>query len=150
MIFLAREAAYFAAMLMGPRLAAAKCEIISIGHLATRRFFRLKNLVGDALTLAIGHGLLFRLEAKGNLLLHVGRTGPSHQRFDDARLLRFVVKLPFHGLGPPRLHGVLGGLKNSSDHEPMRPFVARTERLEPGGDNTNFTPPKSLILRPLV
>src|ERR1700726_4428720 len=81
--------------LVSPRLAAPERKIVGIGGLAADRFFRLDHLVGNALALAISHGLFLGIETKRELLLHVGRRGPAHQGLDRPRLLRFIFELPF-------------------------------------------------------
>src|SRR5882724_8460761 len=91
------------APLVGPGFAAPECKIVGIGGLSARRLLRLNHLIGNALTLAIGHGVLLGVEAKGELLLHVAGRGPAHQGLDRPRLLGLIIELPFPGLGPPRL-----------------------------------------------
>src|SRR5216684_85776 len=103
-------------LLVGPGFGAPECKIVGIGGLPARRLLRLAHLIGDALTLAIGHGLFLAVEAKGELLLHVAGTGPAHQRLDRLRLLGLIIELPFTGLGGPRLHRVFGGLKDTCGH----------------------------------
>src|ERR1700692_3158227 len=104
-------------LLMGPGLAAPECKIIGVGGLTAYRCLRFNDLIGNALTLAIRHSVFLGVEAKGELLLHVARTGPAHQRLDRARLLGFIIELPFPGLGGPRLHRVFGGLKDACGHD---------------------------------
>src|SRR6266700_1132936 len=99
-----------------PGLAAPEREIVGVGDLPVQRLLRLDDLVGDALALAIGDRLVLGVEAERDLLLHVTGRGPAHQRLDRTRLLRLVVELPFLGLGPARLHRVLGGLENACGH----------------------------------
>src|SRR6516165_4304049 len=101
---------------MGPGFTAPEREIIGIGHLAMGRLLRLDQLIGDALALAIGDRFLLAVEMKGELLLHVARRGPAHQRLDGAGLLWLVFEPPLIGLGPTRLHRVFRGLKNTSGH----------------------------------
>src|SRR5258708_2528661 len=105
-----------------PGLAAPERKIVGIGDLPVQRLLRLDHLVGDALALAIGDRLVPGMEVQRDLLLHVTGRRPAHQRLDRARLLRLVVELPFLGLGPARLHLVLGGLLNTRGHWLLRPF----------------------------
>src|SRR5665647_739354 len=102
--------------LMGPGLAAPEGKIVGIGGLPASRLLGLDHLIGNALALAIGHRLLLGVEADGELLLHVAGGGPAHQGLDRARLLGFIIELPFLGLGGPRLHRVFGGLKDACGH----------------------------------
>src|SRR5205085_7369945 len=76
---------------MRPGLASAERKIIGIGGLAARRLLGFDDLIGNALALAIGDRLFPRLEAQRQLLLHVGRAGPAHQRLDDSGLLGLIV-----------------------------------------------------------
>ena len=101
---------------IGPGLAAAKRKIVGVSDLPMSGFFRIEHLVRDALALAIGHSFFPRLEAQRELLLHVARTGPAHQRLHETRLLRLVVELPILRLGPAGLHRVFDGLKNTGGH----------------------------------
>jgi hypothetical protein len=57
--------------LVGPGFAAPECKIVGIGGLPARGLLRLNHLIGNALTLAIGHGVFLGVEPKGELLLHV-------------------------------------------------------------------------------
>src|SRR5262245_6303566 len=102
--------------LVRPGLAAAEREIVGIGDLTIGRSVGLDHLVGNALALAIGDRVFLAVEADGELLLHVARRGPAHQRLDRARLLGLVVELPFVRLGPARLHRVFGGLEDACSH----------------------------------
>src|SRR5712692_8384191 len=107
---------YLAAGLMGPGLAAPECEIVGIGGRPSNRLLGLDHLVGDGLSLAIGNGLFLAVETQAELLFHVARRGPAHQRLDRVRLLRFIVEPPFPGRCLARLHRVFGGLKNTCGH----------------------------------
>src|SRR3979409_2161939 len=91
------------ATLMGPGFDAPEREIVGVGGRPAFRLLRLDHLIGNALTLAIGYRLFLAVETKGDLLLHVAGRGPAHQRLDDARLLGFIVELPFLGDGGARL-----------------------------------------------
>src|SRR5216684_9077559 len=114
-------------LLVGPGFAAPECKIVGIGGLPARRLLRLAHLIGDALALAIGHGLFLGVEAKRELLLHVAGTGPAHQRLDRPRLLGLIIELPFPGLGGPRLHGVFGGLRDTCGHGCQDPWICDME-----------------------
>ena len=81
-----------------------------------RRPLRFDHLVGNALALAIGDRVFLAVEVDGELLLHVAGRGPAHQGLDRLRLFRLIVQLPFLGLGPARLHRVLGGLVDACSH----------------------------------
>src|SRR6266404_654981 len=102
--------------LVGPGFGAPECEIVGVGGWPAFRLLRLYDLIGNALTLAIGPSLFLGVEAKGEFLLHVAGAGPTHQRFDDGRLLGFKSELPFPGFGGPRLHRVFSGLKDACGH----------------------------------
>src|SRR3984957_8077490 len=65
-------------LLMRPRLAAPECKIIGVGGLTAYRRLRFNDLIGNTLTLAIGHSVFLGVEAKGELLFHVAGTGPAH------------------------------------------------------------------------
>src|SRR3981081_1320807 len=69
-------------------------EIVRIGDAAPRRLLGLGQLEGDAVALAIGDRRLLGVEAQAQLLAHVARAGPTHQRLDLARLRPLVVKRP--------------------------------------------------------
>src|SRR5215211_572584 len=73
--------------LMRPGGAAAVAEIVGVGDDAAGRFFWLEHLIRNTVALAIGDRFLLRVKAQVQLLLHVGGTGPAHQRLDEARLL---------------------------------------------------------------
>src|SRR5258708_36716322 len=88
--------------LMCPRLSAPKGKIIGIGGLPPRRLLRLEHLIGNALALAIGHGLLLGIEAETELLFHVAGRGPAHQRLDHAGRLVFTIELPILGFSGRR------------------------------------------------
>src|ERR1700730_23678 len=64
--------------LVGPGFGAPECEIVGIGGLPARRLLRLAHLIGDALALAIGHGLFLAVEPQRELLVHVAGTCSAH------------------------------------------------------------------------
>src|SRR5665213_921553 len=111
-----------AGSLVSPGLPAPKRKIVGIGGLAPGRCLRLDDLIGNALALAIGNRLFLGIEANRQLLLHVTRRGPAHQRLDRTRLLRLIIELPFAGLGGARLHRVFGRLKDACGHGWSDPF----------------------------
>jgi EAL domain-containing protein (putative c-di-GMP-specific phosphodiesterase class I) len=99
-----------------PGIAALESEIIGIGdHPACRRL-RLRQLIRNAVALRIGDRLLLGVELEANLLAHVARAGPPHQRLDLTRLLRLVVEHPFLGLGGAGLHRSLRRFVDSCGH----------------------------------
>src|SRR5882757_11547038 len=61
------------ATLVGPGFAAPERKIVGIGGLPARRHLWLDDLVGNALALAIGHGLFLGVETNRELLLPVAR-----------------------------------------------------------------------------
>src|SRR3981189_3187120 len=75
-------------------------EIVRIGDAAPRRLLGLGQLERDAVALAIGDRLLLGVEAQAQLLAHVARAGPTHQRLPPARAPRLRVARP-----PPGLRG---------------------------------------------
>src|SRR3954451_7712062 len=103
---------------MRPRAAALEGEIVGIRQSAARRRrLRLEYLARDAVALAIGDGFLGAVELQVNLLAHVARTGPAHQRLDLARLFGLVVEHPFLRLAGAGLHGSLRGLVDACRHD---------------------------------
>src|SRR5262245_28727212 len=84
---------------VGPGTAARKGEIVGVGHAVPFRLLGFSDLIGDAVALAIGDRFLFAVKAQPELALHITRTGPAHQRFDDAWLFRLIVEHPVLGLG---------------------------------------------------
>src|SRR3954447_222515 len=102
--------------LVGPGLAAPKCKVIGIGCWPTYCLFGLNDLIRNALALAVGDRLFLGVKLDRELLFHIARAGPAHQRLDSARLLGLVIELPFLGLRSTRLHRVFGGLKYACSH----------------------------------
>src|SRR5262245_56207129 len=101
-----------------PGIAAVEGEIVGVGDAAPHRRLGLKDLVGDAVALAIGDRLLLTLETQLHLLAHVAGARPAHQRLDLARLFRLVVEHPFLGLGVAGLHRSFRRLVDACDHGP--------------------------------
>src|SRR5262249_12787042 len=101
--------------LMRPRSTARRGEVVRIGEAAPDGLMWLGDLVRDAVPLAIRDRLVLRLETQAQLLAHVARRGPAHQRLDLARLGRLVVEHPLLGLGMARLHGGLGRLVDARE-----------------------------------
>jgi hypothetical protein len=66
-------------------------------------------------------GLFLGIEGYLYFLLHVGRAGPAHERFDRSRLFGLVVEHPFLGLGLAGLHGRAGRLVNAGGHRQSIP-----------------------------
>src|SRR4051794_18900147 len=101
---------------MRPGIAPVEGEIVGVGHDTARRRLGMKNLIGDAMALAIGGRLFEGIEAQVHLLAHVARTGPAHQRLDLARLFGLIVEHPFLGLAGAGLHRSLRGLVYAGGH----------------------------------
>src|SRR6185436_12807483 len=104
---------------MRPGIAPVEGEIVGVGYDAARWRLGMKNLIGDAVALAIGGRLLDGVEAQVHLLAHVARTGPAHQRLDLARLFRLVIEHPFLGLAGTGLHRSLRGLVDAGRHDAL-------------------------------
>src|SRR5215468_9346866 len=103
-------------VLVCPGLAAREREIVGVGNGAPFRLMIGRDLVGDAVPLAIGDRLLLAVELKTQLLAHVAGTGPAHQRLHGARLFRLVVQHPFARLGRTGLHRRTGRLVDACHH----------------------------------
>src|SRR5437588_9080900 len=113
---------------MRPGIAAICGEIIGVRHAAARRRLVLEDLIGNAVALAIRDRFLERVEAELDLLAHIARARPAHQRLDLARLFGLEVEHPFLGLRNAGLHRSLGGLVDTRRH--AQPFArARTARV---------------------
>jgi len=85
-----------------------------------------EDLIGDPFFFSVGNGLVAGVELELNLLQHVARTCPAHQRVDPPRLLGFELQEPELRPGLARLHGCPGWLINSRAHVPivlLRPVV---------------------------
>src|SRR5262245_860301 len=118
---------------MRPGIAAVEGEIVGIGDAVPHRRVGLKDLVGDAVALAIGDRLLLSVEAQLHLLAHVTGTRPAHQRLDLARLFRLVVEHPFLGLGMAGLHRSPRRLVDACDHDPSPAPVRMAELVGAAG-----------------
>src|SRR5215813_11527864 len=100
---------------MRPGAATADREIVRVGHHAARRLLRLGDLERDAVALAIGDCLFLGVESQAQLLAHVARAGPPHQRLDLPRLGGLVVEHPLFGVGSAGLHRSLGRLVDACE-----------------------------------
>src|SRR5712691_6295714 len=87
-----------------PGIAAFESKIVGIGDDAACRRLGLRQLIRNSMALRIGDRFLLGVELEADLLAHVARAGPAHQRLDLTRLFRLVVEHPFLGLGRARLH----------------------------------------------
>src|SRR5580698_8406047 len=103
--------------LVGPGATPGGGKIVRIGNTRALDGLAVKDLVGDAVALAIGNRLFLGVEAQPDLLLHVARTGPAHERLDYRWLLRFVVQNPFLGVAGARLHRRARRFVDTSGHE---------------------------------
>ena len=56
---------------MRPGIASVEGEIVGVGHDAARRRLGMKDLIGDAVALALGGRLFEGVEAQMHLLAHV-------------------------------------------------------------------------------
>src|SRR6266487_2496923 len=132
-----------------PGITAVCGEVVGIGHATPHRRLGFEDLVGNAVPLAIGDRLLGRVKTQLDLLTHVARTGPAHQRFDFARLFRLVLEHPFLSLGDAGQHGGLRGLIDARRHVSRSP-CARTAELWSGQQDLNLRPgvPKTLSAWP--
>src|SRR6476620_1235359 len=132
---------------MRPGIAPVEGEIVGVGHDAARWRLGVKNLIGDAMALAIGGRLLDGVEAQVHLLAHVARTGPAHQRLDLARLFGLVIEHPFLGLAGAGLHRSLRGLVDAGRHGlSLMLTVCRNAAAWSGQQDLNLRPgvPKTL------
>jgi hypothetical protein len=109
---------------MRPGIAAICGEIVRVRHAAARRRLVLEDLIGNAVALAIRDRFLDRVEAELDLLAHIARARPAHQRLDLARLFGLEVEHPFLGLCSAGLHRSLGRLVNARRHG--QPFNSRS------------------------
>src|SRR5882724_7814880 len=82
-----------------PGTAPGEGEIVRVGERLARRRLGFGELIRNAVARAIGDRLLARFEAQPQLLLHVARRGPAHQRLNRARLLGLIIEHPILGLG---------------------------------------------------
>ena len=110
---------------MGPRRTPRVCEIIGIRNTLPPQRRAFEYLIGNPVSLAIGDGFVLGVELKPQLLLHIARAGPAHQRLDRARLLWLVIQDPFLGLRRARLHRSAGRLVNPRGH--FHPSIKQLE-----------------------
>src|SRR5689334_14971035 len=129
---------------MGPGRPARVSEIIGVRHSLSPRRRALKDMVSNAVAFAIGDGFVLGVERKPQLLLHIARTGPAHQRLDGARLLGLVVEHPFFGLCRSRLHRGAGRLVDPRGH--LQP--SKTNDGSPGRTDGQWSGQQDLNLRP--
>jgi hypothetical protein len=106
---------------MSPGVAPRVSKVIGVSDDAPARLVRFFYLVGNPVSLAVGDRFFFRLEAQTNLLAHVARAGPAHQRLDFERFARLIFELPVFRPRLAGLHGGLGGLVNASKHVGLGP-----------------------------
>src|SRR5262245_55182128 len=90
---------------MGPVVCPAPFVILRIRFLQQPLGRRLEQPVSDAVALGIGDSLLPGGEAEPELLVHVARRRPPHQRIGGPLLGRLVVEHPAPGIALARLHG---------------------------------------------
>ena len=77
-----------------PGIAALESKIVGIGDHRGAPSASARQLIGDAVTLGIGDRLLLGVEMQADLLAHVARAGPAHQRLDLTRLLPARSRAP--------------------------------------------------------
>src|SRR2546423_5836890 len=81
-----------------PGAAAIVSEIIRVGDRSAHFGLRFGELVSNAAALAVGDRLFLGVELQAQLLSHVARGGPAHQRLDGAPRLRLLFEHPEPGL----------------------------------------------------
>ena len=119
-----------------PGLLAAEGEVVGVGPEDPRRAWR-QHLEGDAVALGVGDGLLLGVEQHPHLAVHVGRTGPAHQRIGHPGAGRLELQHPFLGVGLARLHGGLGRNEDARQHGgPLAPKSVRWS----GREDSNLRP----------
>ena len=67
---------------VGPGVAALEGKIIGVGHRAPFLGRRSRNVIGNAVALAISDRLFLAVKSQTQLLAHIARRGPAHQRLD--------------------------------------------------------------------
>src|SRR5262249_40654401 len=67
---------------MRPGIATVGGEIVGVRQAAAHGRLGLEDLIGNAVTLAVGDRFLRSVEAQLHLLTHITRTRPAHQRLD--------------------------------------------------------------------
>src|SRR6188472_1741141 len=125
---------------MRPGIAPVEGEIVGVGYDAARWRLGMKNLIGDAVALAIGGCLFEGVEAQVHLLAHVARTSPAHQRLDLARLFGLVIEHPFLGLAGAGLHRSLRGLVDAGRHGLSLVLAVRNAAAWSGQQDLNLRP----------
>src|SRR5262249_17508164 len=83
---------------VGPGIAAFEGKIVCVRHDLPFRQHTFGHLIGYASALAIVDGLLLAVEAQAQLLAHVPRRSPTHQRLDPAGRLRLKIEYPVFGI----------------------------------------------------
>src|ERR1700733_4628608 len=71
-----------------------EAEVFRIGLGSGLQRVRFEHLIGNAVFLGIGDCLFLGVELELDLLTHVVRTFPTHQRIDLAGSVRLVIQLP--------------------------------------------------------
>src|ERR1700730_6018678 len=105
------------APLVRPGHAAPEGEIVGIRQTAPRRrILGLEHLIGDAVAPAISDRRLLAMKPQPQLLLHISRARPAHQRLDLGRRFRLVVQHPIFRVRGAGLHRRSGGLVNACNH----------------------------------
>ena len=125
---------------MRPGIAAVEGEIVGVGHDAAGRRSGMKDLVGDAVALAVRGRFVEGVEAQMHLLAHVARAGPAHQRLDLARLFGLVIEHPFLGLAGAGLHRSLCGLVDAGRHDLSLALTVVMPRHWSGQQDLNLRP----------
>jgi hypothetical protein len=116
---------------MRPLADASVPEIIRIRDLAAGRLLGLVDAVRDAVAVAIGDRFFLRGELQPQLLLHVGRGGPAHERLDLTRRLGFEHEQPLFGIGLTRLHRGARRLVDAGRHSDSQKCRFAKARPEP-------------------
>ena len=101
---------------MGPGVAALKGKIVGVCDGAPFRWGGLEHLKSDAVALTVGDRLLLAAKVQTQLLAHVARRRPAHERLDPARHLRLKIEDPSLGIGAARLHGSFRWLVDARWH----------------------------------
>src|SRR5689334_10400080 len=113
---------------MRPIVGPAPFEILRIRLLQQPLRRRLEQPVGDAVAFGIGDRLLLGVEPQRELLIHVARGSPAHQRVGGAPHRRLIIEHPAPGVGLAGLHG---GSRWFVDPGPGR--HDRSDRLQQDG-----------------
>jgi len=86
---------------MSPSVAPLEGKIVRVRHDASFQRYGLSYLVRDAPALAIGNRRFLAVEVQAQLLAHVPRRSPTHQRLDPAGRLRLKIEHPVLGVSKP-------------------------------------------------